>query len=125
VILSANQLPERYQNCTWLHDTLADKRTIFRSLRTPLFFQSHIPSLADKRSELKQKILAELNRRSQSEIASLCQMTRSAQLPNSGERLAEEIKDGKHSLPDRLGQISRTRKSLMLQLQKGDSRRKA
>jgi hypothetical protein len=36
-----------------------------------------------------------------------------------------EIKDGKHSLPDRLGQISRTRKSLMLQLQKGDSRRKA
>jgi hypothetical protein len=89
VILSANQLPERYQNCTWLHDTLADKRTIFRSLRTPLFFQSHIPSLADKRSELKQKILAELNRRSQSEIASLCQMTRSAQLPNSGERLAE------------------------------------
>lgn len=44
VVLCANQLPERYENRPWLHDVLADKRTIFRSVRTPMFFHSHFQS---------------------------------------------------------------------------------
>lgn|GEM_PF-6783250 len=49
--LCANLPPERYEQCTWLHETLADDRTIWRSIRTPGFFAASDPTFDARRNE--------------------------------------------------------------------------
>jgi hypothetical protein len=40
ITIAANADLEKYQECVWMHDLLADERTVFRSVRTPLYFKS-------------------------------------------------------------------------------------
>jgi hypothetical protein len=48
IAIAAILEPQRYKHCEWMHDVLSDERTIFRSLRTPLFFRSKYPDIVDK-----------------------------------------------------------------------------
>jgi hypothetical protein len=45
VTIAANLEPERYEASVWMHDILADPRTIFRSVRTPLHLESSYPDI--------------------------------------------------------------------------------
>jgi hypothetical protein len=88
VILSANLSLERYERCTWLHPILGDKRTVFRSLRTPAFFQSRMPSMAVERTELRNRLLVYLDKLAPRDIQKFCRLTHAAHLPKSAEELA-------------------------------------
>lgn len=57
VKLTANLPVDRYQNAVWLHDVLADPDTIFRSTRTPLFFEALYPEAAQARAEIFEQVL--------------------------------------------------------------------
>jgi Probable molybdopterin binding domain len=53
ITIAANADVEAYQECPWMHDVLADERTVFRSVRTPFFFRSIYPDIVERREEWK------------------------------------------------------------------------
>jgi hypothetical protein len=53
ITLTANADYERYRECPWMYEVLADQRTVFRSIRTPLFFRSLFPDIMEERNDLK------------------------------------------------------------------------
>lgn len=88
VILCANLAPEEYVDSMWLHSTLADKRTIFRSVRTPLFFESKQKEFSVKCNEFKERIQRHLEQKSNSEIEKLIRLARTAHPVDGLENLA-------------------------------------
>lgn len=91
VILCANLEPERYQRRSWLHDLVADPRTIFRSVRSPYYFEAHQPGFVTARQELKARILQHLSGRPEREVEELCKMANAAYAPTAAEDLANTL----------------------------------
>lgn len=58
VTLAANLEPARDEHCGWLHEVLAHPHTIFRSIRTPLFFEARHPNIVDHHRDAKSRALA-------------------------------------------------------------------
>lgn len=56
VRLCANLPVQRYRNCHWLYDTLADDGTIWRSVRTPGFFASMDPGFDRRRRDREESL---------------------------------------------------------------------
>lgn len=91
IILCANLEPERYRDRPWLHDLLADARTIFRSLRSPYYFEAHHPGFLGARDDLRARLLRHLARRPEREIKSLCKIANAAYAPAAPEELANML----------------------------------
>jgi hypothetical protein len=53
ITLAANADPLAYNKCAWMFGILADERTVFRSVRTPLFFRSLHPEIKKEREQFR------------------------------------------------------------------------
>jgi hypothetical protein len=58
ITVAANLLPDRYASGAWMHDILADPRTIFRSIRTPLYFEKQAPKTIGNQQKLAAALVA-------------------------------------------------------------------
>jgi hypothetical protein len=57
VHICANLPVSRYKNCAWLHGALAHKQTIWRSTRTPAFFNQLDPEFEERKNEREKQLL--------------------------------------------------------------------
>jgi len=74
VVICANLLPERYTEATWLHEVLADERTIFRSVRTPQFFEARRKDFQEDQREFAKEIKTHLDGRPASDVTKLAML---------------------------------------------------
>jgi hypothetical protein len=93
ITLLANLPPERYKKelCTWLYPLLSDERTIWRSLRTPSYFDSLCEDLSGRRTKMEEKIKQVFKRFSHSRIEALCRSIQTTHLPDSSDSLARVL----------------------------------
>jgi len=92
VQLAAN-LPadERFEKCAWLHDVLADPRTIFRSVRTPLYFESLNPNAKGKEEELRDRLTHALQAMPEERLRRLVTLSRVTFPPGRPHELAKVL----------------------------------
>lgn len=69
ITIAANADLSAYRDCSWIYHVLADQRTLFRSVRTPLFFQAICPDIVEKRENLKSYLERRFNEMSSDEFA--------------------------------------------------------
>ncbi len=91
ITICANLPPERYETTEWLHGILADHRTIFRSVRTPWYFQSQSRDFMNIKNEREGRLSSWLSRRPSSEIDNLCDLMLAAHRPDSAAVLAQVL----------------------------------
>lgn len=88
VVLCANLDVNRYEGCEWLYPLLADDRTIYRSIRTPTFFESISPGFGQRRRNTEEEDLPRaFNRLGQDEINRMIEACKAAKLPNNTAKL--------------------------------------
>ena len=69
VVLSANADYERYEKHPWMHEILSDPRTIFRSVRTPQYFEALFPGIQEERERLQRSLVSRFEAMTRAEFS--------------------------------------------------------
>jgi hypothetical protein len=127
VTICSNLLPKDLQDSHWLHDVLSDPRTIFRSVRTPLYFERQLPDLRARQAALKKDLLAILPK-TEADIDRLRRLTNAARPPESREAVAEILAlwatrlraAAGYEAEETISQLQTDPESMILQLRRED-----
>ena len=90
ITICCNVQPRFLPQTEWLHDVLADPRTIFRAVRTPLCFQRRLPDLAARQKALEGDLLATLPK-TDAEVRRLGELANPSRPYQSREVIAEVL----------------------------------
>ncbi len=91
VKICANLPVERYKKHSWLFPILADKETIYRSIRTPAFFAARDPEFDNRRATREKDLRKYFGSLSSQELRRLCSAVKSAHPPQDASTLASVL----------------------------------